>query len=306
MPAVMITAQENTMTEFIQVLFSSSVPFIRYAVIAGLVSAPAFGIVGSYVVVNRISYLAGAIAHSVLAGIGISLFLTYSFGPSWFTPFWGAFTAAMISALIVSAASKSGKQRSDSVISIVWAVGTAIGVIFIARTPTFVDPMAYLFGNILLLAPSDLWGIIILDAVVLTAALILYPQLFAISFDREFAETRGIPVQKHLTILLLLTGATVVLMVSTVGIVLVITLLTLPAATAGFFARSLKQLMISASVLSAVFSVSGIAVSYYFDLPSGAGIVLFTVLGYALSFSISRIKNSGFLRKNNIKEEEFV
>ena len=277
------------MGEFLRAVVSPTVPFIRYALIAGVLAAPAFGIVGTYVVVNRVSYLAGAIAHSVLAGIGLSLFLRSVGGPAWFTPFWGAFAAAMVSALVVAVVTRHGKQRSDSAISIVWALGTAIGVIFISRTRGFVDPMAYLFGNILLLSPQDLWGIVALDAVVLVVALVFYPQLFALSFDPEFAEVRGMPTQLHLTILLLMTGATVVLLVSTVGIVLVITLLTLPAATAGFFARSLKSLMLVASLLAALFTVAGIGVSYGYDLPSGAGIVLFTVAGYVAAFVISKL-----------------
>lgn len=277
------------MLDFLRAIASPTVPFIRYALVAGILAAPAFGIVGSYVVVNRVSYLAGAIAHSVLAGIGLSLFLRSVGGPAWFTPFWGAFAAAMVSALAVAVVTRQGKQRSDSAISIVWALGTAIGVIFISRTRGFVDPMAYLFGNILLLSPQDLWGIIALDAVVLVLAVLFYPQLFAFSFDPEFAEVRGMPTQLHLTILLLLTGATVVLMVSTVGIVLVITLLTLPAATAGIFSRSLRSLMIGASLLSAVFTIAGVGVSYGYDLPSGAGIVLFTVGGYIAAFIFSRL-----------------
>ncbi len=281
------------MIEFVEAVFSAQVPFIRFALIAGLVSAPAFGVVGSYVVVNRVSYLAGAISHSVLGGIGISLYLRFAHGTEWFTPFWGAFVAAMISALVVSWASSKGKQRTDSAISTVWALGTAIGVIFIVRTPTFVDPMAYLFGNILLLSPQDLWGIIVLDVIIVVSAVFLYPQLFAVSFDPEFATVRGVAVQRHITFLLLLTGATVVLMVTTVGIVLVITLLTLPAATAGYFARSLKGLMILASVFSAVFSVAGIALSYIYDLPSGAGIVLFTIAGYVLAWLYSRVREQG-------------
>lgn len=286
------------MGEFIAVIFSPTVPFIRYALIAGILAAPAFGIVGTYVVVNRVSYLAGAIAHSVLAGIGLSLFLRSRYGPNWFTPFWGAFAAAMLSALLVAWVTRRGRQRSDSVISIVWALGTAIGVIFLTRTSGFVDPMAYLFGNILLLAPADLVAIVVLDLVVLAVALLFYPQLFALSFDQEFAEVRGMPTHLHLTILLLLTGATVVLMVSTVGIVLVITLLTLPAATAGFFARSLRSLMIAATMLSAGFTIAGIGFSYTYDLPSGAGIVLFTVTGYGIAMIVSKLARVRPSRKN--------
>lgn len=274
------------MGEFLRAVASPTVPFIRYALIAGLLAAPAFGVVGSYVVVNRVSYLAGAIAHSVLAGIGVSLFLRSSLGPNWFTPFWGAFAAAMASAWIVAIATRRGRERSDSSISIVWALGTAIGVIFISRTTGYVDPMAYLFGNILLLSVPDLIAIVALDAVVLAVALLFYPQFFALSFDPEFSEVRGMPTGTHLLILLLLTGATVVLLVTTVGIVLVITLLTLPAASAGYVTRSLRGLMVGASIFAAVSTLSGIALSYTLDLPSGAGIVLVTVAGYALMHGI--------------------
>ena len=293
------------MLEFIAAVLSPTVPFIRYALIAGVIAAPAFGIVGTYVVVNRMSYLAGAIAHSVLAGIGLSLFLRSVVGTNWFTPFWGAFAAALVSAVVVALVIRKGRQRSDSAISIVWALGTAIGVIFISRTRGFVDPMAYLFGNILLLSPQDLLAIVALDVVVLVVAWGFHPQLFALSFDADFAETRNMPTQLHLTILLLLTGATVVLLVSTVGIVLVITLLTLPAATAGFFSRSLTRLMIGASLLSALATVAGIGVSYAYDLPSGAGIVLFAVTGYLVASIISRITGrrpateQGTMRSNN-------
>lgn len=276
------------MVDFLRAIASPTVPFIRYALIAGILAAPAFGIVGSYVVVNRVSYLAGAIAHSVLAGVGLSLFLRSIGTAPWFTPFWGAFVAAIVSAIIVAIVTRQGKQREDSAISIVWALGTAIGVIFISRTRGFVDPMAYLFGNILLLSPQDLWGMLALDVVIVACALVFYPQLFALSFDTEFAEARGMPTQLHLTVLLLLTGATVVLMVSTVGIVLVITLLTLPAATAGIFARSLQSLMLGASVLSAVATIAGIGLSYGYDLPGGAGIVLFTVGAYLLALGVSK------------------
>jgi zinc transport system permease protein len=207
----------------------------------------------------------------------------------------------MVSALIVAVVTRQGKEREDSAISIVWALGTAIGVIFISRTRGFVDPMAYLFGNILLLSPQDLWGILALDAAIVILAVLFYPQLFAMSFDAEFAEVRGMPTQLHLTVLLLLTGATVVLMVSTVGIVLVITLLTLPAATAGIFAQSLKSLMVGASVLSAIFTISGIGVSYGYDLPGGAGIVLFTVVGYLAALLASKLTGR---RPARAKEEQ--
>jgi len=271
------------MIEFLQALTNPAIPFLLYGVLAGVLAAPAFGIVGSYVVVNRISYLAGAISHSVLAGIGLSLFLRFRFGFVYLTPFWGAFGAAVISALIVAWATKNKTERTDSIISIVWSLGSAIGVILMAWTPGFVDPMAYLFGNILLLSTTDLISMVLMDLVIILVALLFYPQFLALSFDSEFAKVRGMPTEFHRTLLLVLTGATVVLLVSTVGIVLVITLLTLPAAAAGFFAKSLKSLMIRATIISAGVTFFGIALAYVTDLPSGAGIVLCAIGIYLLA-----------------------
>lgn len=270
------------MSEFFEALLNPALPFLRLGVFASLLAAPAFGIVGSYVVVNRVSYLAGAVSHSILAGIGLALFLEDRLGLRILSPFWGGLIAALVSAILVARLSSRGKERSDAVISMVWALGASLGLVFMAWTPGFIDPMAYLFGNILLLAPEDLVSMVVLDVLILGTAMIFYPQFLALSFDEEFARVRGMKTGFHLGLLLVLTGAAVMLLVSTVGIVLVIALLTLPASASGFFAKSLKGMMIGASIISLASLFFGLMLSYLADLPTGAGIVIVAVLIYGL------------------------
>lgn len=274
--------------------------FLQYALVAAGLAGIACGIVGSYVVVRRITFIAGAIAHCVLAGLGIARYLEVVHGSS-VQPMHGAVIAAIVAAVIIGVVSITVREREDTVIGAVWALGMAIGVLFISVTPGYhEDLMSYLFGNILLVGPGDLWSMAILDAVVLVLGLGLYPQLEAVSFDEEFARLRGLNVHLYTMILLILTALTVVLLVSVVGIVMVIALLTLPAAIAGHATRTLRGMMAVASVLAVVFTVGGLAMSYTPDLPAGAttiviagGAYLLVLLGTSLGRSASRHKPRG-------------
>ena len=145
------------MADFFNALANPDLPFLRYALIAGVLSSFALGMAGTYVVTRRISYIAGAIAHSVLGGIGAALFLQHKAGWAWFDPIIGALIAAVFSAVVIGLVSMYARQREDTVIGSIWAVGMAMGVLFIARTPGYIDPMSYLFGNILLISSTDLW-----------------------------------------------------------------------------------------------------------------------------------------------------
>ncbi|MDT8272402.1 MAG: metal ABC transporter permease, partial [Desulfomonilia bacterium] len=210
--------------------------FLQYALVTGVLASIACGIIGSYVVTRRITYMAGAIAHSVLGGMGAARYLQVVHGWTWATPITGAVIAALISALIIGVVSLKARQREDTAIGAVWAVGMAIGIMFIFRTPGYnEDLMSYLFGNILMVTPGDLWMIAALDVLVIGVSLVFYNQLLAVCFDDEFARLRGIRVDFFHLLLLCLTALTVVLLVTVVGIVLVIALLTLPAAAAGHF-----------------------------------------------------------------------
>ena len=261
------------MSEFLDAL--SRHAFLRYALLAGVLASVACGVVGTYVVVRRITYIAGGIAHCVLGGMGAALYVNRVYGVAWLQPLHGAVAAALAAAIIIGLVSLRAKQREDTVIGALWAVGMAAGVLFIAKTPGYAqDLMSYLFGNILMVTPADLWLIAGLDVVVVAAGLLFYNPLLAVCFDEEFARVRGLPVEFYYLLLLVLTALTVVLLVTVVGIVLVIALLTLPVAVAGHFARRLWQMMALATVLSIVLTTAGLAISYEPDLPAGATIIV--------------------------------
>jgi zinc transport system permease protein len=277
------------MHEFFQALADPGLPFLRYAVIAGLMAGVSFGVVGTYVVVRRISYLAGAIAHCVLGGIGVALWLQRAHGVAWCTPLLGALAAALAAAVVLGLVSLYAQQREDTLIGALWAVGMAVGILFIARTPGYVDAMSYLFGNILLVSRQDLWIIGALDALVIVLVVTFYPHFFAVCFDGTFAQLRGVPVKIYYLLLLLMTALTVVLLVSVVGIVMVIALLTLPAAIAGHFTRRLWTMMVLAAGLSVTFTTAGLAVSYKMEMPSGPVIILLAAVTYLVVAVGSRI-----------------
>ena len=275
------------MTEFLSAVVEY--PFLRHALAAGILAGVACGVVGSYVVVRRITYMAGAIAHCVLAGLGVARYLQVVHG--WpIRPEQGAVVAAIIAALIIGLVGLHVREREDTIIGAVWAIGMAVGILFISLTPGYnQDLMGYLFGNILLIGRGDLWTMAVLDGVVLLVGLGMYPQLEAVCFDEEFARLRGLRVDFCVLLLMVLVALTVVLMVSVVGIVLVIALLTLPAAIAGQFTTTLRGMMILASVLAISFVTAGLAVSYSRDLPAGATTIVIAGAVYLLVLVLRRV-----------------
>lgn len=281
------------MIDFLHALRDPSIPFLRYALAVGLLASVSLGIVGSYVVTRRITYIAAAISHCVLGGIGVAYYLQMVQGIRWCDPMYGALCAALLSAIIIGLVSLYARQREDTVISAVWAIGMAVGLVFLAKTRGYVDPtMYYLFGNILLISKSDVWLVAIMDAVVLVLGLGFYPKLLALCFEEEFAELRGVRVKLYYMLLLCLTALTVVLLVRVVGIVLVIALLTLPAAVAGHFVRQLWQMMAVAVLCCMAFVTAGLAVSFPLDLPSGPVIILVAGATYLLVALLNRLRRS--------------
>ncbi|GAB4368811.1 MAG: metal ABC transporter permease [Acidobacteriota bacterium] len=257
--------------------------FLQRSLAAGLLAALAAGIVGPYVVVRRISVIAGAIAHAVLGGIGAARWLHEVHGWTALRPVHGALAAALLAALAVALISRHFREREDTLIAAVWAFGMALGVLFVSRTPGYArDLMSDLFGNVLLVQPSDLWLMAGLDAVVLAVALVWHRQIVATCFDPEFARLRGINTELVHLLLLLLAAVTVVLLALVVGIVLVIALLTIPAAIAGRLTRTLGGMMALAVVVSAGLTSAGLAVSYGPDLPTGATTIVLAVALYGL------------------------
>jgi len=273
--------------------------FLQYAVAAGLLASVACGVVGSYVVTRRISYIAGGISHCVLGGIGAARYFQQVLGWSWFDPLYGAALAALAAAVVIGLVTLRFREREDTVISALWALGMAVGIIFISKTPGYnADLVSYLFGNILMVSPGDLWLIAMLDVIVVVVGLLFYNQFLSICFDEEFSRLRGLKVEAYYLLLLCLTALTVVLLVSVVGVVLVIALLTLPAAAAGHFTRTLRQMMILACVFSAVCTTGGIYLSYGPDLPAGATTVALTGIIYLVASYRRRIFKPGKTRTN--------
>jgi len=284
------------MQEFFYALFNPGFPFLRNALLAGVLSSVLFGILGSVVTVRRIGSLAGAVSHAVLGGIGMALYLSATVIPG-FPPIAGALIFAVLSAVIIGLVSLKAKQREDTVISAIWVIGMSLGLLFMAKTPGYADPSTWLFGNILLISNVDLLFMAALDIIVLLLALRFYAQIEASSFDEEFARSRGVKVDIVFLLILGLTAVAIVLLQTFVGIVMVIAMLTLPAGCSGVFARSLGGMMITSCIFSAFFSVSGLLSGWFLDLPIGAMTVIIAGVIF-LGFSVFRARRfSGSLSR---------
>jgi zinc transport system permease protein len=267
------------MTEFINAVFNYT--FMLYALLTGVLASIACGVVGTYVVARRITYIAGGIAHSTLGGMGLAYYLSVTHNLTWLQPLYGAVVAALASAITIALASLYFKEREDTVIGAIWAIGMAVGIIFIAKTPGYNENlMSYLFGNILMVSRGDLWLIAALDALVLLVGYLFHKQIAAVCFDEEFARVRGLNVQFFYLLLLCLTALTVVILTTVVGIVMVIAFLTLPVAVAGFFTGKLWQTMVLSTLFSILFMTFGLAISYSPDLPAGATIIILAGITY--------------------------
>lgn len=281
--------------EFFQDILSGD-SYLLNSLIAGILGSLAFGVVGTYVVVRRISYIAGAVAHSVLGGIGASLYFKHKYGIEWLSPQIGALVAALLAITLIAFAGLWGSQREDSLIGTVWVIGMSTGVLFMAATPGYNDISGYLFGDILFISKNDLWLLAFMDIAVLVVCWLFYHKMLAVCFDEEFARLRGISSSFYYFLLLLLTAITVVLMINVVGIVMVIALLTLPASAAGMFSRHLWQMMILASLFCLVSVVAGFSISYSADMPTGAVIVVVCAVIYLVAAILKTItKKINFL-----------
>lgn len=269
------------MGEFISALLRYS--FLQNAVAAGILASAASGVVGTYVVVKRITFISGGIAHAVLGGMGAA----YYFGVD---PVRGALAAAVLAAVVLGLVNLKARQHEDTIIGALWAVGMALGIIFMSLTPGYnVDLMSFLFGNILMVTDSVLRTLLILDGAILAVVVVFYRQFMLIVFDEEQAHLRGLPVELLYMLLLCLIALTVVILMKIVGLILVIALLTLPAAVAAMFTRGLGRMMAIASALSLGFTLTGLIVSYNLNLPSGAVIVIIAGLGYLAALVLKKL-----------------
>lgn len=260
--------------------------FLTHALFGGLLASVACGIVGTFVVVRRIGYMAGGIAHAVLGGMGIAYYIGYP-------PMGGALISALIAAIVISMVSQHAAEQEDTIISALWAVGMATGVLFIAKTPGYnVDLMSYLFGNVLMISQQDLYFIAALDLAIVVVTVLFYRQLVLVCFDPEFATIRGIHVGAIHTMLLCMVALTVVILIQIVGLILVIAMLTLPAASTRLFCTSLALMMWGASILGGILTSVGLGLSFTWDLPAGASTAVLSGVTYLVALGARKLWNS--------------
>lgn len=256
-------------------------PLLLYALLAGLLAAIPSGIVGAYVVVKRIVFISGSIAHSILGGIGLCVYLQRTQNMEWASPLYGALLFGILSALLMGWIHLAWREREDTVIAAIWSIGMAAGIIFISQTPGFnVELTSFLIGNILWVSPEDLKFLFVLDLLIIVLALLMHKRLLIVCFDEEQAELQGIRPQMLYLLLLSLIAVTVVLLIQVVGIVMVMTLLTIPPALGNLISGRLSYIMLFGILISALLSVTGTALSYHLDWPSGATIALLAGLVY--------------------------
>lgn len=270
--------------------------FLQLALAAGLVSAVGCGVVGSFVVVRRITFLAGGIAHAVLGGMGVAHWLGYD-------PIAGAAMSAVLAALLIGWIGLKARQREDMLIGSVWAIGMAIGIVAIAHTPGYsTDLMRYLLGNLLMVTREQVWAMALLDLLMLGILAALYRPLVATVFDEEFARVRGLPTTALYLGLLAVVALAVVVLVQAVGLVLVMALLTLPAATALLWATSVGRLMLGATAVAGGVIVTGLGVAFETDSPAGATIVLCAAALYLTALALKWLARA--LRARSLRSPE--
>ena len=257
--------------------------FMQNALLAGLLASVICGVMGTMVVVNRIVFLSGGIAHAAFGGIGLAFFFGWHY-------LVGTISFSIVAALIMAVITLKAKHRADTIIGVIWAIGMAIGIILLDLTPGYnVDLMSYLFGSILTVPDSDIWMMVAVGAVILAVVIYFYNDYLALSYDEEFAQIRGVRVKTLYILMTVMLALGIVMVIQVVGLILVIALLTIPPYIAEKFSKSLFQMMVLSSMLSAIFTVGGLWFSYEFNLTSGASIILVAGLGFLISLGVERL-----------------
>jgi zinc transport system permease protein len=260
-----------------------SYEFMQNALLAGVLVSLVSGIIGTLVVINRMVGISGGVAHAAYGGVGIASY----FG---FDPVLGAVLFSLLSSVTMGVAHRKLRERSDTMIGVMWAVGMAIGIIFVSLTPGYrANLMSYLFGSILAVSMADIWWMAGIAAATVLFVALFYRQLLAISFDEEFATVRNLPVTALSVLLLIMTGLTVVVAMRVVGLIMVIALLTIPSAIVSMFFKDLRVIMLVAVGLGIVLIWAGLVISFLSNLPAAAVIILLAGIAYFLAFVIKRI-----------------
>ncbi len=271
----------NSLSIMIELLQYS---FFSNALIIGILSGLACGIIGSFIVIKRISFISGSIAHASFGGIGLAYFLG-------FNPVLGAIFFSVLSALGIGFINKKNKKQEDASIGAIWAIGMAIGLIFIYFTPGYAaDLFTYLFGNILLSTTQDLRYVLVLDIFIVASVACLFKWLVTMIFDEEFAVVTNVPVFPLYLFFLVLVALSVVILIKSVGIILVIALLTLPASSAQLLSKNFKHIIGWAILLAMAENLLGIILSFYLNIPTGPLIIIIAAVVYLLIFGSKRFR----------------
>ncbi len=253
-----------------------SYDFFLKAFLAAIFASISCGIIGSYIVARRIVFVSGGITHASFGGIGIAFFLG-------FNPLLGAVAFALLAALGIQFFTKVAEIREDSSIAIWWSLGMALGIIFVFMTPGYTPNLtSYLFGNILTVTSSELWWMFLLNAGIILFFTLFLRQILYIAFDEEFARTAGLPVNLFNYLIMILIALTVVLNIRVVGIILILSLLTIPQASANLFTKDFKKLILLSSGFAFVGTLAGLFISNFMDIPSGAAIIFTLVVMFGL------------------------
>jgi len=257
--------------------------FMRNALMAGLLASLICGIMGTLVVVNRIVFLSGGIAHAAYGGIGLSFYFGWPY-------LFGTLGFSLAAGLGMAAVTLKAKHRADTVIGVIWAIGMAFGIILIDLTPGYnVDLMSYLFGSILTVPGTDLFIMLAMGVLIAVLTIYYFQDLLAMSYDEEFAQIRGVPVKGLYFTMTAMLAVTIVMVIQVVGLILVIALLTIPPFIMEKHSKSLVQMMVGSSLLGAVFTFIGLWLAYRYNLTSGASIILVAGIGFLISLAVDRI-----------------
>lgn len=260
-------------------------PFLQFSFLAAFLASISSGIVGSYIVLKRMAFLTGCIAHSILGGLGFFLWLSQKYNLLWLDPLYGAFFAAIVSALIMGSVHIKFREREDTILASIWSAGMALGVIFISFIPGQTpELMNFLFGNILWIEQKDLWLLLSLDILLTGLISFYYYRFLSLCFDEDQAKLRGLPITRLYFLLLIFISITIVLFIQIIGIILVLALLTIPATIASKYTQKFSHMILVSIILNIFFTGLGLTFSYYGNSPPGATIALIAVIGYFANF----------------------
>jgi zinc transport system permease protein len=261
--------------------------FLQNALLAGVLAAVLCGVIGTFVVIKRLAFISDGISHAAFGGMGVCFFLGVD-------PVLGAVPVALACALALGSVDTETIRSYDAVIGVLWAVGLAVGILFVYKTPGYApNLMNYLFGNILMVSRRDVATILVLAASVLLILVLFWKGLVAVAFDEVFARVQGLPVRLLMILLLTMIALSVVILIQVVGIILVVALLTIPPVLGMMLSNDLRGVMAISVVVGVGITLGGLALSFAYDLPSGPAIILLGAALLLVAYAARRLPRRG-------------